>query len=388
MKKLLLVLFSISLFLFAQNNPIKFYHENWGEVLKVAKEQNKMIFLDAYASWCGPCKYMSNVIFTNDTVGNFYNNNFINAKFDMEKGEGLELAKKYEVRVYPTLLYLNPDGEVIHRIAGSMNVSDFVEEGKIALNGKNLKYYQNEFANGRKDEVFIKEYISLLQKAYLDAKDVLDVYFSNLKEEDRTKSDNLNLIFENVDDITSDLFKLLISNLDKLNKPENEIVDGLKYKFRMDLITMMRKNSNANYTYDMWLERTKDLNFKLKDELFAYNKIMYFQRLKDWKNYLNACEIYLTKYQNSNAKPINEICWNTYRMLPKDNEALNFTEKWIKKALELERDEEILDTYANILFAKGDKNNAIKIEEEAIELAKKKNKDIENYIKTLEKFKK
>jgi uncharacterized protein YyaL (SSP411 family) len=58
-----------------------------------AKKENKLIFVDAYASWCGPCKLMVKNIFPLKTVGDYYNSHFINAKIDMEKGEGIELAK-------------------------------------------------------------------------------------------------------------------------------------------------------------------------------------------------------------------------------------------------------------------------------------------------------
>src|SRR5476649_1062437 len=85
---------------FAQDKCIQFDHSTWAELLAKAKQQNKMIFVDAYTTWCGPCKWMAKNVFTNDTVAEFYDKTFICAKIDMEKGEGPELAKKYEVRAY------------------------------------------------------------------------------------------------------------------------------------------------------------------------------------------------------------------------------------------------------------------------------------------------
>ena len=36
---------------------IKFIEgEKWDNVLRMAQEQNKYIFMDCYTSWCGPCK--------------------------------------------------------------------------------------------------------------------------------------------------------------------------------------------------------------------------------------------------------------------------------------------------------------------------------------------
>ncbi len=66
---------------------IKFLENpTWTTVLAQAKKENKMIFLDAYATWCGPCKQMDSEVYTNSAVANFYNANFINVKYDMEKG--------------------------------------------------------------------------------------------------------------------------------------------------------------------------------------------------------------------------------------------------------------------------------------------------------------
>src|ERR1035437_6827779 len=70
------------------------------QLLIKAKKEHKLVFIDGYTTWCGPCKRMAKNIFPNDTVALFYNSHFICAEFDMEKGEGIELAKKYEVKCY------------------------------------------------------------------------------------------------------------------------------------------------------------------------------------------------------------------------------------------------------------------------------------------------
>ena len=89
----------IALFLFGQadKNGIRFIEgEKWENVLKAAQEQDKYIFMDCYTSWCGPCKALAKDIFTRKDVGDFFNANFINVKYDMEKGEGKELNKRYK----------------------------------------------------------------------------------------------------------------------------------------------------------------------------------------------------------------------------------------------------------------------------------------------------
>ena len=90
----------------AQNKKgIHFFEGTWAEAVAEAKKQNKNIFLDGYTTWCGPCKKMTKEIFTTDKVGNYYNEHFICVKKDMEKGEGIDLAKKYSINKFPTFVF-------------------------------------------------------------------------------------------------------------------------------------------------------------------------------------------------------------------------------------------------------------------------------------------
>ena len=100
----------LSAFSFGQTG-MKFEESTFKVALEKAKKEKKLIFLDAYATWCGPCKLMVKNIFPLQSVGDYYNSNFINTKLDMEKGEGLELAKKYGVKVDPTDLFMYGDGK-------------------------------------------------------------------------------------------------------------------------------------------------------------------------------------------------------------------------------------------------------------------------------------
>ena len=111
----------------AQTKTIKFESGTWEEIKTKSARENKLIFLDAYASWCGICKRMEKNVFTDDTVADFYNTNFINARIDMESGEGTVLAKHYNVNVYPTLLFIDGQGKVIHRAEGMHQAQEFLE---------------------------------------------------------------------------------------------------------------------------------------------------------------------------------------------------------------------------------------------------------------------
>lgn len=77
---------------------------------------------------------MDKNVFVKKEVAEFYNSNFINLKLDMEKGEGIDLVKKYEVTSFPTYLFIDYTGKIIHKANSKMSVEDFIKEGEKALN--------------------------------------------------------------------------------------------------------------------------------------------------------------------------------------------------------------------------------------------------------------
>lgn len=113
---------------------IAFHKGTWNEALQLAKEQGKPIFLDISASWCGPCKMLKSKTFPNQKVGEFYNTNFINVAVDGEKGEGIELARKYKIKGYPSLIYVDKNGKLISQTAGYRNPTQFIDIGKQIVN--------------------------------------------------------------------------------------------------------------------------------------------------------------------------------------------------------------------------------------------------------------
>lgn len=109
---------------------IHFEDISFEEALKKAKATNKLIFLDAYAVWCGPCKWMDAQTFRDKEVGEFFNANFINLKKDMEKGEGPVLARRFKVTAYPTMFFIDGDGTVKHKILGAKPAKEFLKEAE------------------------------------------------------------------------------------------------------------------------------------------------------------------------------------------------------------------------------------------------------------------
>lgn len=119
--------------LMAQDKGVVFQSGTLNELLAKAAKEKKLVFVDVYATWCGPCKLMASKVFPQPQAGAYFNANFINAKFDAENGEGIDVAKKYKVTAYPTFLLLNSSGEEVGRIVGGAGTDEFIKKVKEAV---------------------------------------------------------------------------------------------------------------------------------------------------------------------------------------------------------------------------------------------------------------
>ena len=113
-----------------KKDGIIFFKGTWTEALQAAKAENKYIFLDVYATWCGPCKELKNKTFKDSEVGDYYNKNFINVRIDAEKDEGREIARRYEVNSYPTLFIIDYKGNRVAKTTGFMKPRILINFGR------------------------------------------------------------------------------------------------------------------------------------------------------------------------------------------------------------------------------------------------------------------
>ncbi|MEP7377772.1 MAG: DUF255 domain-containing protein [Chitinophagaceae bacterium] len=154
MKKLaVLVILYSPLFLTAQEKGIKWIEGlTWSEVQKKAKEENKYIFVDCFATWCGPCHVMDKEVYPNEQVGQVINDKFISVKVQIDKtsydNEGIKkwyndakvIESNYSVTAFPTFLFFYPDGKPMHRAVGYRNFESFISLSKDALDPQKQYY--------------------------------------------------------------------------------------------------------------------------------------------------------------------------------------------------------------------------------------------------------
>ncbi len=134
MKKLIFLFIITSLFINKTNSQsIHFESLSWYKALSKAKQENKIIFVDMYTTWCTYCRQMDQNIFSIGEVGSFYNTHFINIKYDALKSDGIQIRKNYSLLGFPTFIYLDPNGLVLLKTVGYQEKEKFIQNGDSAF---------------------------------------------------------------------------------------------------------------------------------------------------------------------------------------------------------------------------------------------------------------
>lgn len=147
-----------------EGEGIRFFKGSWEEALKLAKKENKFVFLDVYGPWCGGCVNLERRVFPVKKVGDFYNKHFVCVKFNMEDGgEGSKVGKRYDVTAYPTLIFFNPEGYELVRELGYRDVEQLLALGEKVL-ASTSESMEQRFVHGERGVDFVKEYMQILLK--------------------------------------------------------------------------------------------------------------------------------------------------------------------------------------------------------------------------------
>nr|WP_121271889.1 thioredoxin fold domain-containing protein [Pedobacter schmidteae] len=317
-----------------ENQGIMFSHGTWTEIKAMAKVRNKLIFVDFYTDWCAPCKQMTLNVFPQKEAGDFYNSNFISYKINAEKGEGPAIAKAYKVSGYPTLAYINSNGEVVHRLTSSTDVKELIEHGKMALNPRGdyeqlkAKFATNEL--GRED--MYRYFVMVKTKGDdKETKAVFDRYFDAVAKID---AETFNLIAENVS-----------STGDKpLQYLESHVNDFSRVIGKEKVESYIRKLYVGEFQSNVWYKAYKDvaayeaaktaLNHKInltEKEALTFDTDFYL-RMEDEDNYiLKAKKMVETYYYNDDFQ-ISNVLGVGSRLVKQEKNILMMKE-WAERAL-------------------------------------------------------
>ncbi|MGE8511183.1 MAG: thioredoxin fold domain-containing protein [Chryseobacterium culicis] len=375
MKKIA-ILSSIFIGVLAWAQGIKFEDSNFASILAKAKKEKKLVFIDAYASWCGPCKLMVKNIFPLQSVGDYYNSHFINAKIDMEKGEGIELAKKYNVKAFPTYLFIDGNGEAVHRTLGYVEEKDFIQFAKDAEDpNKRLTSLKQQFEKGEKNPEFLKNLAGLTM--YNDAEfagKVLNRYFQqkpNLDQED------IQMLLSGVQTTDSPLYKMFQDKKAEIIKffPEDKY-EKFDKNIKLNTVSKKAYNPDTKKWDDNYFmaETQKFLSKEEADKILKRMKANRALKNKDIPEYEKLILDLYKDYSAAGSEELNSLAWNFFENVS-NKTSLEKAITWAQESVKKDQNFANTDTLANLYNKVGDKKNAKMWAEKSIELAKSTGQD-------------
>jgi thiol-disulfide isomerase/thioredoxin len=381
MKKIILSLVAILAFTTVFSQGINFEHTSFEEALSKAKKENKLVFMDCYTSWCGPCKKLSKEIFPLKEVGAIFNKNYVSIKMDMESKEGKKLAEKYNAHSYPTLLWLNTDGVMQHKTVGFVQAKVLIASAKQALSNDNWASLDKQFKAGERNDKFMQKYIRLAIKSEFDAKEAIDIYFAQKNKKELISMDGFNFSKDIIKSISNPFYIFVANNRDKYyillgkDKVSNYLRD-----------IMSREMAEVYYGKSKKVKEAKKKEALELDKIMATKEIAYAElyKLRDRRNakkYIKALVDYSYKHEYDDYERLLINVLSIIFTLEKkevDPELVSQAVKLVKHSIELNRNCENTMAYAILLLKQGKKIEAENKKKEAEGLAV--NKENEEFL--------
>ncbi|GAA4293060.1 thioredoxin family protein [Aestuariibaculum suncheonense] len=413
--KILLVIILMPLFTLGQG--IEFEQSSFKEALAKAKKENKLLFIDGYAVWCGPCKRMEKTVFKEAVIGDYFKEHFVAVKVDVERGEGPELKEKYNITGLPGYVFVNGDDEVVYRISGAKSTEDFLKEVTKAVeyqNDPNSIGRLNElYESNKNDEDFVKLYLDKLHESLANNyTDVLEHYLSIQTSIKESSKEMVMLLADHSSQIIigSQAASIIANNIKTeewkkyvrksiratfMYLPKSMIQQTTEYAIlkrdttylekalseaqNLGLVSKIEEQRKRTYTY-YYLNTGQGEKYKAlaKDDIKEFVNSLKKEDLRagyqDWQRRMDEGDI-LAK----GSMPFSNRIGDQLISMVKDYALFANTEEekqdvldWMGIVYYIRPGEAIaMSEYANVLYVFGDKNEALSVMGEAVKIAEK-----------------
>lgn len=419
------LLLSLLSFVYA-NAQVKFEKNTWQETLDKAKQQNKPIFLDIYASWCGPCKELDQKVYPDDKVAALMNEKFINFKADGEEGEGIELQKQFNISSYPTLIFIKPNGDKFYSYEGYRDPEEFIQEAEYALSivsKPTVSDYAKSFEKGERSKAFLQEYLNALYRddyEHLFNEKVLEAYIKTLAVTELAQKEVAETIWQQLPSVQRNSFShefikknlsILYTNGVEVDAEERLSTTDLSaavesYFAYYDVKRAINKNDETSVLNALsqfksvckqgtaWFSEPETTTLSLKKEFYELNdnKEKVLDVLEEEVAYVytqlkieESREAYVDSTADATpnwAEILNNAAWYYYENTSNLDKLFKAVE-WSKKSIEIEAYAAYYDTYAHLLFELDNYEDALIAERKAIELAYEYGEDAAGYWRSL-----
>ncbi len=377
------LLFICSLSVNAQG--IEFFHGSWEEALVKAQEEEKLIFVDAYATWCGPCKRMAKNVFTDESVGEYYNQAYISLKMDMEKPDGRKFGQEYPVSAYPTLFYINEKGELLKKVVGGRDVEGFLAIGQeIAGSYDRSGDLAALYDEGNRDFELVMKYVKALNNANKSSLKVANDYLrenKTLSQEERAQ-----FLYEAMTASDSRLFSLFVKDRKNIEK----VIGAEKVEEKIkEACWKTIQNAIEFESQDLLTEAKEKMSSHLKNQAEEFGHFADYEFAKaqaDIALLNNAALNIAKKAAKEDPEKLHDLCNELLHYKSVDESVMTSSEKIAKMAVDKSDSAQYLFTYSKILLANKKTKKALKSAKKALASTENpaEQKEIQEWIENID----
>ncbi|MCS6821623.1 MAG: thioredoxin domain-containing protein [Microscillaceae bacterium] len=357
---------------------IQFFKGTWKEALAFAQKEKKVIFVDAYAVWCGPCKFMEKKVFSQKEVADYYNKNFVCYKLDVDVETAL--AQRFGVEAMPTLLFVDTQENILRKKVGMTEAEEFLQLGREVCQ---IPAMQARYEKGERGKAFMMEYLKIMQENKTEQ--VLKAakeYFATLQDEELLEKENFELMTIYTHEVESREFRYFYSHKSAFYEKYGENSQAIIINAYQTLYKKAIENQEIDYVKQIssLVNNAFPIIDKAKAESIVQRTYMdFYKQIKQYGKYMELARSYVEKYAQFDEETLVGVAYDFYTMSDK-KEDLELAEKWTRRALQAGDSYEVLHFLAEILAKAGKKAEAIKECKKAISYAKAN--QIEDYSKS------
>jgi len=372
---------------FAQDS-IRFREITLAEGLQMAKKENKTLFFMGFASWCEHCKKMKEKIFKDKEVADYYNKHFICLRQDMEKGEGIKLHAKFQVKSFPTFVFLDGDGTTLYQSTGEKNDSGMIALGKNALTETmQYPYLQKEFEKDVTNAEKCFAYLFALRMALLDCSEPAKKHLATQSEAQLLSAMNWKIIANGISDINSREFQFVLSHQKEYATLASPIRVERKIVNMADELLSPYVNRKDSAGYFIRRPQAESMHHPKVDSLLFKFDLDIYQGLQNWKEYEKAALTSVETMAWNSGSWLKEIA-NNFMIHVSDVNSLLKAAAWAKRAGELNEEYTPYILSTKLYQKAGDNKSALEMAQKGKDLAVKygfDHKEADNLIQLLER---
>lgn len=380
--------FLLLIYAFAYNlnaQGISFYEGTWKEALEEAKKDDKIVFVDSYAQWCGPCKRMAKTEFTKEEVGEFYNKNFINVKLDMEASDGMSFGSKYPVSAFPTLFYLDSQGNILKKVTGGQKAEQLIELGKVAIKSYDkTEGLQKMYDEGKRDFDLMVTFVKELNKVDKPSLKISNEYLNS--NPDITKEQKAEFLMNAVTEADSKLFDQLV----ELKSEAIKATSKEAYENKVKVASLKTVGKAVEFDYKELVDEAIGQYKKAKvgnDSKFEKEAYLtYYNLTGEYEEWKSISKSFVKKYGKKDADLIKEHITTLGNSFNHIDDARSYANDLFKNLIKSDDSMKNYMSYINFLGKLNKTEELKKTLSEAIKKGKSRKEDVTYFERLLQQL--